>query len=314
MLQDTHRIIDRHDATKQAGDARIINCSLAIGLLSASGEQLRFSAEIYQWYLAAENFKRDGMVKYLTRPEFSAAHGRIPRKWDALVMVVCDSLSDANRLSTVDRIADIDPFLASLCLRRHPEVFGENHESLLTKLVTLCAQNPAAQTAFRGAISDLPDPNKTAELLIGQMSRFGNTTQLWLWHEIRALPLELPLNFLDIVANLYRDSSESAAEMLADYRLALSVAYLVKLSAHEDDALRRNAIWIIGELKYLPTAILLLDYLEADRPKDADEVVLALMKFAYSEILSRVLRWSNEHPGASSGRHCRSRQAETVGD
>ena len=52
----------------------------------------------------------------------------------------------------------------------------------------------------------------------------------------------------------------------------------------------------LGELKYLPAAILLLDILEKAEHSDLDEVVLALMRFAYSEILARVLRWSQDKP------------------
>ena len=93
-----------------------------------------------------------------------------------------------------------------------------------------------------------------------------------------------------------RESPASVADQLTSLGLSLSLAYLVKLSTHPDEQIRRNAIWMLGEIKYLPTAILLLSYLEEGEGSDHDEVVLALMKYAYSELLVRVLRWSQDHP------------------
>ena len=296
MLQDNHRFVARESAIGGAIDPRVIDRALDLGLLSESGTKLGFHSQMFQWYLASETLKKDGLVKYLTRPEFAAGQGRIPRKWDNLALILVGSLADENRPRLIDQIAEIDPFLASMCLPRHPKLYPGNQESLITKLVQLCAQNPAAQDAFRGAIADLPEADKTAELLISQLSRFNNQIQLWLWFEVRALPIALPVNFIQTVAGIKRDSSRPFSDQLAPYGLSLSVAYLVKLSQHQDKSIRRNAIWMLGEIKYLPTAILLLDYLEDAEHDDHDEVVLALMKYAYSELLVRVLRWSQDNP------------------
>ena len=107
--------------------------------------------------------------------------------------------------------------------------------------------------------------------------------------------MDLPLEFIALVSGLDRAIENAVPQQLARWTLALAVAWLVKLSAHQDGALRRNALWMLGELKYLPTAILLLDDLQNGGGGDQDEVLAALMKFAYSEILARVLRWSQAH-------------------
>ncbi len=295
QLTDGQRSLSRQRAERQGVDARAIDCALAIGLLCAQGEQLRFEAEIFQQYLAAETLKKDGLIKYLTRPEFTA-QGRRPRKWDSPARMLVDSLPEEKRLRLIDQIADIDPFLAASCWQRQAPLFDSYQETLIEKLTQLCAQNPSAQPAFRRLIRALPAPDRSAAALVAQLSRLNNRLQLWLWHEVRALPLALPLPFIEVVGMLDRQAAKTAAEQLADYPLALAVAWLVKLSTHEDRPLRRNAIWLLGELKYLPTAILLLDYLEKERGSDLDEVVLALMKYAYSEILARLLRWAQDRP------------------
>ena len=296
MLQDNHRFIARAAAERQVTDARIIDCALHLGILSACGDQLRFESTVMQHFLAAENLKKDGLIKYLTRPEFAADSGRVRQKWDGLVLIAVDSLAEEARPRIIDQIADIDPFLAVMCLCRNKTLYKKFAETPIAKLIQLCAQNPNAQDAFRVALAGLPDPDLTTVMMLGQMSRFSNPQQLWLWHEVRALPLELPVNFIDIVRHLDRDSNIAVADQIADYNLSLAVAWLVKLSQHPDGSLRRNAIWMLGEIKYLPTAILLLDYLEDPERDDHGEVVLALMRFAYSEILVRVLQWSQDHP------------------
>ena len=72
MLQDNHRFLARDAALSQSIDPRIIDRALDLGLMEAGGENLRFHCEIFQLHLAAEGLKRDGLNKYLTRPEFAA--------------------------------------------------------------------------------------------------------------------------------------------------------------------------------------------------------------------------------------------------
>lgn len=296
MQQDNHRFLARDSLLNQAIDPRIIDRALDIGLMDETGSKLRFHCEIFQLQLAAEGLTQDGLNKYLTRPEFTAEGRRISRKWDKLTLLMVDGLAEENRLNVIDQIADVDPFIAAACLARHPESYGSYQEALITKLALLCAQNPAAQSAFRSAIVDLPNADATAELLIAQLSHFNNAQQLWIWQEIRALPLELPLDFISMVSEVDRASPVDVAQQLTPFGLSRALAYLVKLTVSQDQLMRRNAIWMLGEIKYLPTAILLLSDLEEGESGDLDEVVLALMKYAYSDLLVRVLRWSQDQP------------------
>ena len=296
MLQGSHRTIARAAAEGQTSDSQVIAYALEIGLLVETGNLIRFESEAIQNFLAADNLKKDGLIKYLTRPEFDAEQGRIQRKWDPLALLVVDSLASEQRARVVQQIADIDPFLAARCLRRHPQDYGSCQAMLVEKLLRLCAQNPAAQGAFRETVAELPDSLQTAELLIAQLSQQSNPVQLWLWREICALPLDLPVSFIEHISDIQRDESTTVAEKLSNYSLPQALAYLARLTQYDDKQLRRNALWALGELKYLPAAILLLDYLERAERDDLGEVLSALMNFAYSEILVRVLRWSQGNP------------------
>ena len=156
MLQDNHRFLPRDSAINHSIDPRVLDRALELGILDETSALLRFHCERFQWYLAAERLKKDGLSKYLTRPEFAEGRGRIPKKWDNLALVLVQGLPETSRARVVEQIAEIDPFIAAMCLKRYPDLDPEFHESLIAKLVDLCAQNPAAKSAFRGLIAELP--------------------------------------------------------------------------------------------------------------------------------------------------------------
>lgn len=295
MLAESHRFVQRADAEREAQDPRIVQAAVALGLLHEKDGWLRFQPESLQAYLAAEPLKRDGLLKFIKTPEFTDGE-RMPRKWDALALHIIAGLTDESRGPALERIAEIDPFLAMMALRRARSQPASIQQTLIERLVELCANNPEAQKAFRPALAGISDDDAAAQVLIAQLGRYNSDMQLWLWQEVRALPLELPLDFIGLVSEVDRGNPAVLLQQLDAHPLALSAAWLVKLSAHQDKMLRQNAIWMLGELKYLPTAILLLDDLQKGDGADRAELLPALMKFAYSEILARVLRWSQSQP------------------
>lgn len=293
MMQS--RFVPRGDAG-QVIDAQLIDFALDIGLLSEVGGRLRFESELFQWHLAADYLKKDGLDKYLAGPEFTASGGRAPQKWDNPAHTLVDTAAEENRLRIINQIMATDPFLANMCLQRHPGLYDSVQANLVTRLVELSAQNPTSHPAFRAVLHDIPNPRKTVEALAGQLARFEDESRLWLWHELLALPIHLPVEFVNRVANINRESSAAAAGLLSDVSLPLSAAYLVKLSRQPNGPIRSNAIWLLGETQYPPTAVFLLDDLEGGRADHLDEIVGALMKYANSGIFAGLLRWLQERP------------------
>lgn len=296
MLLETPQQISRKDAEKQASDKSLVDFSIEIGILEQAGAHLRFSSAVYHWYLAAGHISRHGLGPYLTMPQFTAAGGRAGQKWDPLILILMDNLAEEDVQDVIEEIAETDPFLASACLGRHPSLYESAQERLIDKLVRAAARNVAAHSAFRACINGLPDVEMTAESLVGQMSNYGKAEQLWLWKEILALPLDLPIPFVEIVASLDRHSPTPVVNTIAEYRIWLAVSYLVKLSKSPDAHIQANAIWMLGQIKFLPAAALLLDYLETGQGLPQDEIALALLNFAYSDILVSLLTWSQENP------------------
>ena len=296
MQLENHRRVVRSDIERQANARVLIDRAIELGILCEIGSGLRFQSESFQWYLAIDQLLADGAHKYLTRPQFTADGNRAPHKWDPLVLILADSAEDESRHQLIASLVDIDPFLAGQCLQRQPDSYGILHESLVVNAVALLAQNQTAQSAFRSCVHAIPNVEKSAEILAGQINRYDNAVQLLLWHEVLALPLDLPLSFVDAVADLDRESTAPIIDRFSEYPVSLLVSYLVKLTGNADAHFRSNAVWALGELKYLPSAVLLLDYLENSNRDDHDEIVLALMRFAYSDILSRLLRWSQANP------------------
>lgn len=296
MQLQTHQLIQRSDLDMQAPDQRLIDFSLAIGILEQSGDYLRFGSQLYQWYLAADHISKHSFQRYLTAPQFRPAGDRAPQKWDPLLHILVDNLADAEVQAVALAIAETDPFLASGCLRRRPGEYAAAQESLLNSLVQFAAGNAVARKAFRACVNDMPDTEKTAETLVGQLSRFDKPVQLWLCKEILALRLDLPIDFVELVACIDRDAPTPVIDAIADSSLWLAVAYLVKLTKNPDQHIQANAIWMLSQIKFLPTAVLLLDYLENGQGLPQDEIALALMNYAYSEILVSLLRWAQDNP------------------
>jgi len=296
MQLETERQIPRQDAEKQASDKSLVDFSIEIGILEQAGAFLRFRSAVYQWYLAAGHISKHGLQRYLTVPQFTATGARAEQKWDPLILILVDNLAGEDVQDVIEEIAETDPFLASACLERHPAVYESAQENLIDKLVQAAARNATARSAFRACINSMPDVEKTAESLVGQMSSYDKAEQLWLWKEILALPLDLPIPFVEIVASVDRHSPRPVIETIAEYRLWLAVSYLVKLSKNPDAHIGANAIWMLGQIKFLPTAILLLDYLETGQGLPREEIALALMNYAYSDILVSLLTWSQENP------------------
>ncbi|MCY4464833.1 MAG: HEAT repeat domain-containing protein [Chloroflexi bacterium] len=296
ILAESHRFVQRADAEREAQDPRVVQAAVELGFLHEKDGWLRFQPESLQAYLAAEPLKRDGLLKFIKAPEFTDDGERMPRKWDSLALLIIAGLADESRDRALDRISEIDPFLAMMALQRAHSQPAPIRQTLVERLVELCADEPEAQRAFRPALAGMPDADTTAQVLIAQLGRYKSDTQLWLWQEVRALPLELPLDFIGLVSKVDRENPAELLQQLDAHPLALAAAWLVKLSVHQDETLRRNAVWMLGELKYLPTAILLLDDLQRGDGADWAELLPALMKFAYSEILARVLRWSQSQP------------------
>ena len=296
LLADSHRFVQRAVAEQEAHDPRVVQAALALGLLHEKAGWLCFQAEAMQLYLAAEPLKHDGLLKFIKAPAFTESGEWLPRKWDKLALLIIAGLADEPREGALLRISEADPYLAMMAARGANSLGATIQQTLIERLVALCAEEPAARPAFRAALTSIPDADASAQVLIAQLGAYKSDMQLWLWQELRALPLELPLDFIGLVAEIDRESPAKMWQELDAHPLALSAAWLVKLSVHKDEKLRGNAIWMLGELKYLPTAILLLDDLQRGDGSDQAELLPALMKFAYSEILARVLRWSQSQP------------------
>ncbi len=288
MGHECHRFARRAELEGLAA-AEVIDGALEMGLLRAIGPYLRFQAEIFQWHLAAAGLQKAGLDKHLTAPRFTGDGGRLGQKWDGLAYALVDAASKEKRLGLIDQIAAIDPYLADRCLRRHPDLYDDYQETLVARLIEFSAQDSTSHTSLRDILHRLPHPNRAVGTLAEQLSGFDDEARLWLWHEILALPIQLPAAFVNSVADLNRELG--AADLLADYARPLAAAYLAKLSHQQNEQIRSNAIWLLGEMRHRAAAVFLLDALEDEGAASLDEVALALMKYADAAIYARLLEW-----------------------
>ena len=291
MQRERYRFVPR--AEIEAG-GEVIDAALDIGLLSEVGGQLRFQAEIFQRYLAMDSLRKDGLDKRLQAPQFTERGERLAQKWDKPAIILVDASAADKRPDIIREIADIDPWLASMCLQRHTELYGDCQEMLVNRLIELAVQEPRARGGLRAILHDIPNPNKTITALAGGIAGFDDEMRRWLWHELLALPIQLPAAFVNIVANLSRVGT-AAADLLDVCPLPFAATYLAKLSQQENEGIRANAIWLLGEMKYAPAAVFLLDCLD-DTTAPLKELALALLKYADAAIYARLLHWLQNNP------------------
>ncbi len=296
MQLETHIQIQRSDVEKRASDKQLLDFACEIGILEQVGASLRFGSHVYQCYLAAGHISQHGLQRYLTVPQFTASGARAQQKWDPLIIILVDNLAAEERPAVIEEIADTDPFLASACLARHPSLYDSAHENLIHNLLAVATRNAVARTAFRACVNDMPNCEKTAEALVGRMSQYDKPVQLWLCQEILALRLDMSIDFVELVASIDRHSPTPVIETIAQFRFWLAVAYLIKLTKNADAQIQSNAIWMLGKIKFLPTAVLLLDYLESGQALPQAEIALSLMNYAYSDILVSLLTWAQANP------------------
>ena len=294
QASERHRLINRELAAPSRAEKPLLQAALETGILTAHGDLLRFQSPLFQWHLASGFISPGNLVDYLSAPQFVAGE-RVATKWDGIIKIVIDKAEAGERARLIETIAKVDPFLAHDCARR-----GEHNpglqEQLVKQLIAHCAKDGERMPALLTNLADMADVAAALSVLTREMSHYDQTAQLRLWSVCLALPVDLPLEFVEIVAAANREPGGPTIKQVSAYPLSLAVAYLVKLARNEDEGIRSNAIWILGEIKYLPTAALLLDWLENDKAEAKGEMALALMKYAYSDILSRLLRWSQGSP------------------
>lgn len=295
-VQEQPRLLPRAEAERPLHDPRLLECALELGILREVGATLRFENAAMQRFFALNGLRREDLRTHLKAPVFSAGRGKIARKWDALALTLVQCQPREERQDLIAQIAEIDPLLGAECARRHPHTYPGLSDGLISALTLLGADMPAARDAIRESIRALPALEKTAASLVGKLAALNNAAQLWLWQEIASLPLEIPPRFFELVAEICRDADAPAGKLLAESSLHLAIARLAIVSRREELPLRRNAIRLLGEFGFAPSALLLLQHLHTADSAETHELILALMRFSHCEIMRRIFRWSRENP------------------
>ena len=293
--QERHRFIPRDEARACIRDIRIIEYALELGILTDSGELLRFESDLLRAAFACAGLKPADYTEWLDAPVIGADGLRIANKWDWPAMLLVDSLDDVSRPRAIEQIAETDPFLAGMCLCRHAHLPDKCLAAVLRRLLDFCARQPTARPELLRTLARIAKPQRVADSLIDLLRDRDNARQLQIWQEIAALPLEPPSDFVDALTAPDDGSEVSSADFIATYGLSRSLAYLVALTRHDDASLRQKAYRRLGQLKAPATLILLLDDLESAIDGDLETILIALLSFNHAEALRRSLRWSQDN-------------------
>ena len=294
--QEQYRFVSRSDAEEIVKKKIHIQLAVDLGLMDIIGDLLRFQTEMTQWYLAANCLAHDGLYKHLSSPTFTSSGQRESSKWDDVVLALIDIVPDDQKRRTLDQVAEIDPFLAYMCMERHPTLQKTYLMPILQKLIDLRSKNPTAHPALTKVLHKIPFIEETTTLLLAQLPHYDWSIQLWLWEAILSLPLEIPSEFINRVRRLDRDFEESVFDLLSEFPLPASFAYLAHLIQHRAPEIQLNAIWLAGELKHTASQVglyLLLDNVTVDVRQEA---LSALAKIPDDDLIKRLLMWLPKFP------------------
>jgi HEAT repeat protein len=297
MLQQEHYRSIAYDDAKQLllGDAPL-QVANDLGLLINVNNQLQFQSGIFQWHLATQHLESDGIYKHLSRPKFLSNGQRQASKWDNVVLALVDHVPDEQQQRMIEQIAEIDPYLAYICLQRDPDLYKAYLQPIIEKLIEVRGKNPRSQLALSAILHHIPYVEDTIITLMQQMPSLDWGSQISMWQILLSLPLNIPTEFVNRVEQIERDFPDSAFDLLSDSPSLQHVAYLAHLIHDVEPKIQHNAIWLSGILEPVAMKVGLFNLLDDPSLKIVQNVLRALANVQNDDdLIQQLLIWVRSH-------------------
>lgn len=265
----------RADAIKALGGESYLREARDAGLLDTRGERVRFTTALIQEYFAASALQPIDLASRLKNAQFSDDGQRLAGHWDqvAIMMAGISSSPDA----VVREVAEIDPFLAGLCLASGVEVARSIQDEIGASLmVSAQGNNQSERISAARALSAIGRRASISGLL--QAMRSGS----WRTRKAAAEALQtsgapLPVRMLDGLSSWNWEPSKPAESVLRELG-ADAIPVLMSMLSDEDWIRRRGATWALGIIGDMAAVPGLVDMLRDPDVLVRREAVLALGK------------------------------------
>jgi HEAT repeat protein len=271
-------------------DENFLKALIAVGILEGHGASVSFTSNLLQDYFAAQYLMLEGLYTRLLHPHFDENHLRIPRVWDAVIMMSLDLLAANETMWHIESIAEVDPFLAFNCMRYCQISDAHLQRSTLEKLLDSRRDWRRMTATIRGELEALPDTMLYLPFLLQMLAdRDWSKRQLAL-EIVLALHSDVSDSFVADLKNLERGFPESVFTVIGEYGEEQSVFWLLHLSLYEQETICSNAIWSLGELGEAAAVPLYLTLLDTASQNIVIEILRALGKIGDDTITEKLLR------------------------
>ena len=258
--------VSRDFALEALGDDFLIQIAVHLGILQERGDDLRFAISSLQRYLSARSLVEEGIYTRLTYPEFDAHGNRKPTQWDAIILQATELLPPQMLLQTIDSIGDVDPFFAYQCVTHHQVTAADVLDDVLWKVLDARHQSATTFTATRAVVDDLQSLVTFANHLITALRSDQTAIVQTALRIIADLEMPLPDGLVDILQSLDMEFLDTVYDELEPYPLEDLILGLIRLIGADDDGLRENAIFILGEMQEPATIPLLTGLAPGSEP------------------------------------------------
>lgn len=295
MQQPQYHVVDQEIAQEVVFQEEALSVALELGILERVGAKLRFHSMLFQWYLATEHLVRDGVYKHISYPKFLDNGQRAASRWDDVIFAALDRVSDVRKNQIVDQVAEIDPYLAWLCIQQHPRLYDSYLTAIVVKLIELRSKNPESHVALASILQKMHKPEEVAVTIVTELPHYDWGIQQWLWSELLRLPYEVPPEFLKQVSTLERESPDAIGTLLESFTLAQCAAYLSQLMNSQTTQLQSNAIWLSGKLQHESARVGLFNLLDNPSSDIRDQAMTTLSAVANQQLIQQLLIWLRQH-------------------
>ncbi len=301
MQAEQHRWIDRGLAEEAVFKIEVIQVAIELGIMDIVGWSLRFHAELFQWYLAAERLEQDGLYKYLVYPQFSESGHRLPTRWDDVIFALVDTVGENRRQQIIDQVAEIDPYLAWEYMQQYPEEYADDVSFIVAKFIELRSKSTASYSALTPVLQQISDTEAVVQTILEEMSHYEWGVQQDLWAELQKLPIDIPEEFIKRIHTLDKQFENTIFDLLQDFSITQCLIYLTYLINHQTTAIRHNAIWLVGKLKQKSMQIGLFNLLDTEDDLTRHQAISALSPIADEKLIQKLLMWLANHLEYSGG-------------
>lgn len=275
------------------GDDGLIQVTLDLGILDEVQGLFRFRSKTMQNYYAAMTIQQDGIYTRLSYPDFDSNGQYQLTRWDEVIQMALYSLPSTGYSAMIENIAEVDPFLATNFLQYLSTIPDYVQQDIIHKLLDAHRSKHYPDKAIRHAVSQLNNLVVTRDTLVEiQRSDDWGIRQL-AFSLFFELNIDVPHTVIEQIERIDRTFPDSAFDILEDYNRLHLISLLIMLTTHPRVRIRRNAIWLMGQLKDKATIPALTIAIEDENQHIVQETISTLGLIGDMAVLPFVLRVAN---------------------